>query len=143
MLIAEFVPAFDVLMGVVGGTITGPLVFILPPLLYRRICRMERFHQRIVTEAAYGTIPIDLNYEYVEVEPMPKVAEHRCRGIWLRIVHACKLMHCDLSVSMFVLLFGVMATFFSTYLNLFQLSDLFKNNSPCFGNITNPIYSKN
>lgn len=29
-------------MGIIGGTLTGPMIFILPPLFYRRLIRMER-----------------------------------------------------------------------------------------------------
>lgn len=32
--IGESVPRFDVVMSLIGGTLTGPLVFIFPPLIY-------------------------------------------------------------------------------------------------------------
>lgn len=41
VLIGELVPKFDLVMGVIGGTLTGPLVFVLPPLFYAKICRLE------------------------------------------------------------------------------------------------------
>ncbi|XP_043274376.1 amino acid transporter AVT1B isoform X2 [Venturia canescens] len=34
--IGESVPRFDIVMALIGGTLTGPLVFILPPLIYAR-----------------------------------------------------------------------------------------------------------
>lgn len=136
---AEFVPSFDALMNVIGGTITGPLVFILPPLLYRRIRRMERVHQRIAAEASYGSLPLDLNYAPVELEMEPLLVAkkpHSSPGCWLRVARLLNRLECDISCTMAVLIFGVLATFLSTYLNLFTLTDLFKNNSPCLSNLT-------
>ncbi|XP_030371254.1 sodium-coupled neutral amino acid transporter 1 [Scaptodrosophila lebanonensis] len=139
VLVAEFVPSFDALMDVVGGTITGPLVFILPPLLYRRIRRMERVHQRIAAEASYGSLPLDLNYDPIELEMEPLLAAtpaHTPRGCWLRLMRFLYRFECDVSCTMAVLVFGVLATFLATYLNLFTIADMFKNNSPCLGNFT-------
>ncbi|EDW16467.1 sodium-coupled neutral amino acid transporter 1 [Drosophila mojavensis] len=139
VLVAEFVPSFDALMNVIGGTITGPLVFILPPLLYRRIRRMERVHQRIAAEASYGSLPLDLNYAPVELEMEPLLVAkkpHSSPGCWLRVARLLNRLECDISCTMAVLIFGVLATFLSTYLNLFTLTDLFKNNSPCLSNLT-------
>ncbi|XP_037943882.1 amino acid transporter AVT1C-like [Teleopsis dalmanni] len=139
LLIAEFIPDFDVLMGVVGGTISGPLVFILPPLLYRRISRMVRTHQRIATEAAYGSMKLDLNYDpmRMELEPISSTeTESALRVYWQRLVQSYRRLQCNISMSLAVLVFGLVATFFSTYLNIFKISNLFRNNSPCFGNLT-------
>ena len=140
--ISEFLPSFDALMDIVGGTITGPLVFILPPLLYRRMVQLERYHQRIATEAAYGSLPLDLNYEPFVGTPPHLESNSRLtlsallEVCWLRTIYTFNRLQCDLSCSMAVLIFGILATFFSTYLNLFQLSELFRNNSPCFNNFT-------
>ncbi|EDV53767.1 uncharacterized protein LOC6554267 [Drosophila erecta] len=139
VLVAEFVPSFDALMDVVGGTITGPLVFILPPLLYRRIRRMERVHQRIAAEASYGSLPLDLNYDPVDLEMEPLLVTSpptTPRGCWLRIVRFLHRLECDVSCTMAVLIFGLLATFLSTYLNIFSLPNLFTNNSPCLSNLT-------
>ncbi|XP_061399780.1 uncharacterized protein LOC133335523 [Musca vetustissima] len=142
VIISEFLPSFDALMDIVGGTITGPLVFILPPLLYRRMVQLERCHQRIATEAAYGSLPLDLNYEPMDGPPphFDRSARRTWAAMleicWLRTVYTFNRLQCDLSLSMAVLIFGILATFFSTYLNLFELNQLFTNNSPCFGNIT-------
>ncbi|KAI8130012.1 hypothetical protein CVS40_0282 [Lucilia cuprina] len=142
VIISEFVPSFDALMDIVGGTITGPLVFILPPLLYRRMVQLERYHQRISTEAAYGSLPLDLNYEPLDGPP-PQLEQNSrvtlaalLEVCWLRTIYTFNRLQCDLSCSMAVLLFGILATFFSTYLNLFQINELFRNNSPCFHNLT-------
>ena len=42
ILIAETVPRFDMIMQLIGGTLTGPLIFLFPPLIYLRLIRMSR-----------------------------------------------------------------------------------------------------
>lgn len=34
--LAESVPRFDIVMALIGGSLTGPLIFVLPPLMYAR-----------------------------------------------------------------------------------------------------------
>uniref|UniRef100_A0A1B0GJI0 Putative amino acid transporter n=1 Tax=Lutzomyia longipalpis TaxID=7200 RepID=A0A1B0GJI0_LUTLO len=34
VIIGELLPRFDMVMGLIGGTLTGPLIFILPPLFF-------------------------------------------------------------------------------------------------------------
>ncbi|KAK3926752.1 Amino acid transporter AVT1B [Frankliniella fusca] len=41
VLLGEAVPRFDLVMGLIGGSLTGPLMFILPPLFYARLRRMS------------------------------------------------------------------------------------------------------
>jgi vesicular inhibitory amino acid transporter len=35
--LGESVPRFDIVMSLIGGTLTGPLIFILPPLIYSKL----------------------------------------------------------------------------------------------------------
>ncbi|KAH0544138.1 amino acid transporter AVT1C [Cotesia glomerata] len=39
--VGESVPRFDIVMSLIGGTLTGPLVFILPPIMYARAKTMK------------------------------------------------------------------------------------------------------
>lgn len=41
VVLGEAVPRFDLVMGLIGGSLTGPLMFILPPLFYARLRRMS------------------------------------------------------------------------------------------------------
>lgn len=152
VLIAEFVPSFDVLMDIVGGTIIAPLVFILPPLLYRRICQMERTRQRVATESSYGSIPLDLNFEPVhpDMEQLLMLEQQQRRGVtlswglwlhkyWLHISKYWRRLKCDLTLSLSVMVFGAAATVISTYLNIFSITDLFRYEATCFFNMTTDI----
>ncbi|RVE45114.1 hypothetical protein evm_010223 [Chilo suppressalis] len=41
VFLAESVPRFDLVMGLVGSTLTGPLMFIFPPLFFLKLCYMK------------------------------------------------------------------------------------------------------
>lgn len=40
VLLAEMLPRFDLVMGLLGGLFTGPITFIIPPLLYCKLRSM-------------------------------------------------------------------------------------------------------
>lgn len=40
VLLAEMLPRFDLVMGLLGGLFTGPITFIIPPLLYSKLRSM-------------------------------------------------------------------------------------------------------
>ncbi|XP_032524168.2 probable sodium-coupled neutral amino acid transporter 6 [Danaus plexippus] len=41
IFLGESVPRFDLVMGLVGSTLTGPLMFIFPPLFFLKLCYMK------------------------------------------------------------------------------------------------------
>ncbi|XP_022818471.1 probable sodium-coupled neutral amino acid transporter 6 [Spodoptera litura] len=41
VILAESVPRFDLVMGLVGSTLTGPLMFICPPVFFLKLCYMK------------------------------------------------------------------------------------------------------
>ncbi|XP_046980111.1 amino acid transporter AVT1B [Schistocerca americana] len=47
VLAAEGVPRFDLLMGLVGGALTGPLMLLLPPLVYARLRTLQDQARRV------------------------------------------------------------------------------------------------
>ncbi|XP_055904397.1 proton-coupled amino acid transporter 3 [Eupeodes corollae] len=138
VLLGEFVPKFDVIVGIIGGTIIAPLMFILPPLLYSKIQEMERMRHRFITQAAYGSLPIDLNYESIDM-----TCSNERNTLWTSMCQTCKQIckysPCELSIPSAVVAFGVLAFGCSTFLNFLRISELFQNNSPCFGNITKSL----
>lgn len=38
VFLGESVPRFDLVMGIVGSTLTGPIMFVFPPLFFLRLC---------------------------------------------------------------------------------------------------------
>lgn len=44
MVLAESVPKFDFVMSLIGGTLTGPLIFVFPPLFYIKMLILKCKH---------------------------------------------------------------------------------------------------
>lgn len=49
VFLGETVPRFDLVMGLVGSTLTGPLMFIFPPLFFLRLCYLKSVEDLNVT----------------------------------------------------------------------------------------------
>ena len=150
--IGEFIPRFDLVMGVIGGSLTGPLIFILPPLFYAKICKMEKNHdlqlalekqRRILTTedddddtvnedeiplGGYGTFYRTANIH----NPISSNCFERCCGKF----NICKLLISDCVLSLFVILFGIAATLTSTYYSILHVANLKEFWSPCINNIS-------
>lgn len=138
--IAELLPQFDLVMGIIGGTLTGPMIFILPPLFYRRLIRMEKeFDEKTERETyirlstANSDDDIFFNRRYFEsygtFAKQPKQFMPR---------QECLLCFCnDSLICMSVIIFGLIVTITSTYFNLLTVSNNFDDfRSPCIQNIT-------
>jgi solute carrier family 32 (vesicular inhibitory amino acid transporter) len=148
VLIGELLPKFDLVMSLIGGSLNGTLIFIMPPLFYTKITRMERAIEleRARREASsdddYGPRKI-LNYGTL-YSPARRKADcrpfnrHRasrsekcCRGLRKLAVRFFN----DVALSLAVVFFGLGASLASTYYNLrdVQNSQFW---SPCLSNIT-------
>lgn len=71
VLIGESVPRFDLVMGLIGGALTGPLTFILPPLFYARLRAMQPQPEFICT--SYQKYDPDSNH--VTILDLPKTVD--------------------------------------------------------------------
>lgn len=155
VILGELLPRFDVVMGLIGGTLTGPLIFILPPLFYTKILKMERefeLKERNVEDSidenlVFDKVERDIKQKYkgygaiLKVIPEVTFTESENRNCFK---HTCKIIFnilksdCLLSIS--VILFGLIATFTSTYFNVFDGLDNFDQIwSPCILNISDAI----
>ncbi|CAL7952059.1 unnamed protein product [Xylocopa violacea] len=52
--VGESVPRFDIVMALIGGSLTGPLVFLLPPLIYSKIVGLKAQSLRPLTPEVYS-----------------------------------------------------------------------------------------
>ncbi|XP_014615230.1 PREDICTED: proton-coupled amino acid transporter 4 [Polistes canadensis] len=59
--VGEMVPRFDIVMALIGGSLMGPLVFVLPPLMYARAIALKNSANRISTPEIYSTSVRQLN----------------------------------------------------------------------------------
>lgn len=137
VLIGEFIPKFDLIMGIIGGTLTGPLIFILPPLFYTKMLQLEKQYDDrhesppseilrnlestsdtdLLFQTAYGTM--------TSIPEKPPATGFLCR-FWKS--------ECILAGT--VILFGLFATFSSTYYNIFDIKSVDQFWSPCIRNIS-------
>ncbi|CAO1431159.1 unnamed protein product [Diamesa serratosioi] len=146
VLIGEFIPKFDLIMGVVGGTLTGPLIFILPPLFYTKMLQLEKEYyknlleiernQELAEEETNDTINLLLRTaHYGTMETIPE-QENDHNFIIQSFLKISKLLHSECLLSVVVIIFGLCATFTSTYYNIFDIKSFNQFWSPCIQNIS-------
>lgn len=142
VFIGEILPRFDVVMSLIGGTLTGPLIFILPPLFYTKILSMQKefeiskekelnpMHNMSKQNRSYGTLS-DIMPEILIIENMTT---------WKRIGRIFTALKSDCVLSSAVIIFGLAATFTSTYFNIIDGLDNFDDLwAPCILNISQKI----
>lgn len=61
--LGESVPRFDVVMSLLGGTLTGPIIFIIPPLLYTKIRKLYYLRPRNYSNPEFGVHGPNKNLE--------------------------------------------------------------------------------
>lgn len=141
VLIGELIPKFDLVMGVIGGTLTGPLIFILPPLFYTKMLMLEKKFDNEENETstsslndtelllkasqygAYGTLQLSKMENYDDnSNPLKE--------------KLLRLLRSECVLSSVVIVFGIAATFTSTFYNIVGVSDFDAFWSPCIRNIS-------
>ncbi|XP_019533814.3 uncharacterized protein LOC109405236 [Aedes albopictus] len=143
VLIAEILPRFDVVMGIIGGTLTGPLIFILPPLFYQKMTSLEAIYYRemeriqsrdtlVSTDdreplfpSAYGSIGPHSSTEIRRSSPPTLNWIGECFSFCnYRFHQFCRFLYSDCILSGAVIIFGIGATLISTYYNIFDVKDI-------------------
>ncbi|XP_037029957.1 proton-coupled amino acid transporter 2 isoform X1 [Bradysia coprophila] len=147
VLLGELVPKFDLVMGIIGGTLTGPLMFILPPLLYTKILKMEQSYDNELIKgiiARTSALDDDSEEDYTlrqrrygtfKAQKIP-VPSKCCAKFGTTICKLFYLLYSDYVLSVAVIIFGVLATVASTYFNLFNVRSVSEFWSPCIYNIS-------
>lgn len=154
VIIAELLPQFDMVMGIIGGTLSGPLIFILPPLFYHRLIQMERdFDERNeretlnqMTVTTFGGDDVDDNNIYSNNNRSDNDLQRHLDsyGTFAKsskpttIKHS-KWLSCfnnDSIICVSVVIFGIIVTITSTYFNLLTVSNVDDFGSPCIQNIS-------
>lgn len=135
-------------MGVIGGTLTGPLIFILPPLFYSKIVRLEADFDREYLRVRRNRTTLD---DDSEDNMAPSYGTFACRSqqpfgkpirnglcakfrqLMLRVLH---LLYSDVTLAFAVIVFGIAATVASTYFSAQHVTTLTEFWSPCLHNIS-------
>lgn len=69
MAVGESVPRFDIVMALVGGSLTGPLVFVLPPLIYSKAIALKVRSIRPSTPEIYSNSERRQSTEGMSTDP--------------------------------------------------------------------------
>ncbi|XP_049879990.1 probable sodium-coupled neutral amino acid transporter 6 [Pectinophora gossypiella] len=146
VFLGESVPRFDLVMGLVGSTLTGPLMFIFPPLFFLRLCYMKsnmiKHNLKIENGAngiqnghrngdssplnwrsvrnTYSTFSNDFIDNYVEKGPIDQYS----------------IKWYDVMLAVIVMLMGVAATIVATYSSWSDTITSATFTPPCLSNMT-------
>ncbi|XP_077302312.1 solute carrier family member mahogany [Arctopsyche grandis] len=126
VLLGEMVPRFDLVMSLIGSTLTGPLMFILPPLFYSKLLKMKKqLHQGELDRACQ------------ETEKRPILSYNHERRVGkdsncLRI----PFEKFDTFVSFLIICFGVIVTIVATFYNWMNIIQYAQFRPSCLINIT-------
>ncbi len=130
VLIGEFIPKFDLIMGIIGGSLTGPLIFILPPLFYTKMLELETKSKNEMNDLSADNdeqLLLKTSTEYGTIKSVDAKPKTRCLG---------KILQSECLLSGSVIIFGLLATFSSTYYNIFDVRNFNQFWSPCIQNIS-------
>lgn len=146
VVLGEVLPRFDIVMGVIGGTLTGPLIFILPPLFHTRMLKLEKeFNERDPQEGTSKQYPeslgdleeASLNSRYGAISyEKYKIPKRTAFGVlWRNLVNWMRFLYSDCVLTIIVVGFGLTATFTSTFYSMPSLKEIVLGGS-CINNIT-------
>lgn len=132
----------------ISGTLTGPLMFILPPILYTKMLKMEQtYDNELIKRIIASTSALDddseedyslrqRRYGTFRAQKMAAVPSKCYTKFGLTICKVIHFLYSDYVLSSAVILFGTLATIASTYFNLFNVKSVKEFWSPCIYNIS-------
>ncbi|XP_017774360.1 PREDICTED: sodium-coupled neutral amino acid transporter 1-like [Nicrophorus vespilloides] len=119
IFLAEAVPRLDIAMSLIGGTLVGPLVFIIPPLIYLKITAMKRDLKK--------DVQLQQMYQATRTElAKDKESEGKTES----------QSKTELFLCIFIMLFGFVSTFGTSYINIINTIDYARFTEPCLYNLT-------
>lgn len=120
VVVAESVPRFDLVMAMIGGTLVGPLVFVLPPLYHIKMLGVMEGHGRLSYAEIVNLDPAVANEEFDDSQRIGVVGSKR------RQIVVCVL----------IAAFGVLGIGLSTYVNVVNTVRYATFSKPCIYNLT-------
>ncbi|KAJ3658856.1 hypothetical protein Zmor_010574 [Zophobas morio] len=130
VLIAESVPRFDLVMSLIGGTLTGPLIFILPPLFYLKMLLLESRHMKQLTTERF-TVAVytaeeessELSMYYVNLVEKQSRLGRKINAVFCVVV----------------IVFSVFCTLVTTYINVKNAVTFINFTQPCIFNVSSSL----
>lgn len=133
ILLAESVPRFDIVMSMIGGALTGPIVFILPPLIYIKMVCLKRKHEEQLKREAV----INMEAEVVPSMLGPEEEQELGLQIIKEEVPRLKITRRNTQVVLCVLIviFGMVTVLSVTYVNVINTVHYANFSRPCIYNL--------
>lgn len=150
VFLGESVPRFDLVMGLVGSTLTGPLMFIFPPLFFLKLCYLKSINikqefsmsykpKTSVSERERLQDGVDLSkLPLVSTESLPH--KYQTFGsyeeIYRSYVDEYNVKWYDVLLASLVMLLGMTATVVATYSSWSDAISSATFSPPCLLNAT-------
>ncbi|XP_022913669.1 uncharacterized protein [Onthophagus taurus] len=129
VIIAESVPRFDVVMAVIGGTLTGPLIYIFPPIFYIKMLHLK-------SDASDDLLMEDIIQDPSKLQEIHVKYGFSYMNRYKSSIKLSKTEKIEFFICILVLIFGILGTIATTYVNL-KNAYIFSNfTSPCIYNLT-------
>lgn len=142
VVIAESVPSFDLVMSVIGGTLTSQLIFMLPPLIYVKLLSLQTKYEESLLENSFTNVVLNtratMNGVSKYVEDAPKENSQVRQEICQRRTTASKLVRkAEKGICLLIVLVSLVLTVLATYFNLTNAVETYSNTTtPCIYNLT-------
>ncbi|XP_075985357.1 uncharacterized protein LOC142982636 [Anticarsia gemmatalis] len=140
IFLAESVPRFDLVMGLVGSTLTGPLMFICPPLFFLKLCYMKSKRK---SEKQNGIKLIDsLKQNGDDLSKSPLICDPQIKyrtfefAVEMREEDEYAIKWYDVLLALVVMSIGTIATIVATYSSWSNSIEYATFSPPCLMNAT-------
>lgn len=130
VVIAESVPRFDLVMSLIGGTLTGPLIFIFPPLFYLKILSMENKHLKQVAMETFTSIVYNPDEETTTTIADFNEFKKEKRVLGQKL---------DIFCCIVIIIFSIACTLITTYVNIKNAITFVNFTHPCIFNVSNSL----
>ncbi|KAK9869589.1 hypothetical protein WA026_003340 [Henosepilachna vigintioctopunctata] len=138
VLIAESVPRFDIVMSLIGAALISPLVFILPPLFYLKMVKLQQMHDKGVamerfTKSAYCVEESKIE----ESQDLNIPSDNELIGFFVkRNGRYCSKKFLEFLICCLIISVSFVCILTSTYLNIIDAIHFGNFSYPCIYNIS-------
>lgn len=121
-ILAESVPRFDIVMSMIGTTLTGPIAFVLPPLFHIKMLKIKEEHEKLLKKEVI-----------VNLDAVSSVRNNQGCTSGLTMF---KYKRVQVAISATIAVFGVVSIIVTTYLNIIAAMQYGTFSRPCICNLT-------
>ncbi|XP_045470467.1 amino acid transporter AVT1J-like [Harmonia axyridis] len=138
IVLAECVPRFDIVMSLIGATLISPLVFILPPLIYLKILKIQdRRKEQLTFELSMNSADDEDTVSEHSMTSSKSILTYRTKtSNVLKEPSIINVRGIENFICCSIISTSLFCTICATYLNLEDASSFENLSYPCILNIT-------